>query len=322
MKTHHIIDKTYLPPRALVQKVTLALLIASVAGGAACSSTMNTPSHNGGSGGAKSGGGGHTGSPGLGGSPVGPPPGIGGFTGGSTGAGGGPVVVQKLCATKITVMNPTLINFESYDGMVTADKFGTAFGGTAANMGTAYTGPYAYGDGSVTPTLSILAGHPPSSTWAVGETAMQARTWGMGGGFWMSNCANASAYKGISFWVRGSAPLNVFSFSLSMDSTTPPDPANAAGGGTCTSATCTPPTKADIPLTADWTQVQIPWSDFAPGMNGATAVIPNGDNIVGLGWSVPLMFMLDPSAGGDAAGPYVAVMGDLLINIDDVAFIQ
>jgi hypothetical protein len=299
----------------------IALLIAAITGGAACS-TSNVDPNNPGSGGAK-GSGGRTGvvTGTGGGMVVGPPTGAGGFVG-PNGAGGSNAPVQKLCATKMTVANPVLINFETYDGMVTADKFGTAFGGTAANMGNAYMGPYAFGDGSVTPTLSILAGHPPSN-WAVAESATGAKTWGMGGGFWMSNCVNASAYKGITFFVRGSGPLNVFSFNLSMESTTPPDPANAAGGGTCTgtSSTCTPATKLDIPLTTDWTQVSLLWSDFTPGMNGATAVVPNGDNIVGLGWSVPLMFQLDPSANGDAAGPYVAVMGDLLINIDDVAFI-
>lgn len=297
------------------------LLLATVAAGAACSSTSG-PNGNPGSGGKTTAGqGGRTGS------------GFGGSTGGTTtGMGGIPIlggaggsttttVVQKLCATKTTLMNPVLINFESYDGTVTADRFGTAFGGATPNTGGAYTGPYAYGDGSVTPTLALLAGHPPSQ-WAVSETAMQARTWGMGGGIWMS-CLNASAYKGISFWVRGSGPLSVFSFTVSTESTTPPDPANAAGGGTCTGAanTCVPATKANIPLTMDWTQVQILWADFTPGMSGATAVIPNGDNITGLGWSVPLQFMLDPSAGGDASGPYVAVAGDLLINIDDVSFI-
>jgi hypothetical protein len=241
---------------------------------------------------------------------------------GPTGAGGSAGPVQKLCATKMTPMNPVLIDFETYNGMVAAAMFGTAFGGAAANMGNSYIGPYAFGDGSVTPTLSILAGHPPSN-WAVAESAMQATTWGMGGGFWMSSCTNASAYKGISFWVRGSAPLNVFSFSLSMDSTSLPDPTNSAGGGTCvgTMSTCTPATKQNIPLTADWTQVQLTWADFAPGTNGSTPVAPNGDNIVGLGWNVPLMFTLSPAAGGDAAGPYVAVTGDLLINIDDVQFI-
>lgn len=301
----------------------IALLIAAVTGSAACSSTTINPNNAQGSGGAKAGSGGNTGViTGTGGS-GGPPTGAGGFIVGPTGAGGSNAPVQKLCATKMTVANPVLINFETYDGMVTADKFGTAFGGAAANTGSDYMGPYAFGDGSVTPTLSILAGHPPSN-WAVAESAMQARTWGMGGGFWMSNCVNASAYKGISFFVRGSGPLNVFAFSVSMDSTTAPDPANAAGGGTCTgtASTCTPATKQNIPLTADWAPVTILWADFTPGTNGATPVVPNGDNIVGLGWNVPLMFTLDPSANGDAAGPYVAVVGDLLINIDDVAFIQ
>jgi hypothetical protein len=108
-----------------------------------------------------------------------------------------------------------------------------------------------------------------------------------------------------------------------MDSTVMPDAINPAGGGTCpgTMDTCKAPTKADIPLTADWTQVQILWADFAPGMSGTTAVVPNGNNITGFVWSVPLKFQLDPSAMGDAAGPYTAVPGNLVINIDDIAFI-
>ena len=297
------------------------LLFATVAAGAACSSTGGS-GNNGtpGTGGKKTAGlGGRTGG-GTGGTIGQPPTGMGGTTGGGAG-GTTTVVVQKLCATKTALMNPVLINFESYDGTVTADRFGTAFGGATPNTGSAYTGPFAYGDGSVTPVLALLAGHPPSQ-WAVSETAMQARTWGMGGGIWMS-CLNASAYKGISLWVRGSGPLNVFSFSLSTENTSLPDAANPAGGGTCpgTADTCKAPTKADIPLTADWTQVQILWADFTPGMSGATAVIPNGDNITGLGWSVPLQFQLDVSAAGDANGPYVAVPGDLVINVDDVSFI-
>jgi hypothetical protein len=239
---------------------------------------------------------------------------------GTTGAAGAPVV-QKLCATKTTLMNPMLVNFETYDGTVTADKFAAPFGGATMNTGTAYTGPYSYGDGSVTPTLAILAGRPPSN-WAVSQTAMAAHTWGMGGGIWM-NCADASAYKGITFWVRGSGPLNVFNVSLNMENTSMPDAASAAGGGTCTGTTdtCKPATKSDLPLTADWTQVSILWADFTPGMNGTTAVIPNGNIVTGIGWTVPLKFQLDPTVSADAAGPYIAVMGDLVINIDDVSFI-
>jgi hypothetical protein len=296
-----------------------SLLVTLAASAAACSTT--SPSTPDGSGGNTSttGKGGTTGG-GLGGTTGG---GLGGTAGPSMGTGGSTTttVVQKLCAAKTTVVNPVLLNFENYDGTVTADKYATAFGGATVGTGTAYTGPYLFGDGSVTPTLALLAGHPPSQ-WAVSETAMQARTWGMGGGFWMS-CANASAFKGISFFVRGSSPTNVFSFSVATENTSMPDANNAAGGGTCpgTAATCTPPTKLNIPLTADWTQVQIMWADFAPGMSGATAVIPNGDNITGFLWSVPLMFALDPSAAADANGPYTALAGDLVIKIDDVSFI-
>src|SRR5678815_4744572 len=71
-------------------------------------------------------------------------PGAGGSTG-TTGTGGsttatgtgGAMVVQKVCATKVTPMNPVLVDFENYNGMVTADKYGTAFGGATANTGTA-----------------------------------------------------------------------------------------------------------------------------------------------------------------------------------------
>jgi hypothetical protein len=85
--------------------------------------------------------------------------------------------------------------------------------------------------------------------------------------------------------------------------------------------TCKHPSKQDIPLTADWTQVQIPWADFTGGLSGSTAVVPNGNNITGLGWSLGLLFQLDPTVPADAAGPYVAVPGDLVINIDDIAFL-
>ncbi|MEO8212442.1 MAG: hypothetical protein ABI560_04585, partial [Myxococcales bacterium] len=91
-----------------------------------------------------------------------------GGTGGSSGAGG-TGMVQKLCATKTTLMNPMLVDFETYDGTVPADKYGTAFGGATPNTGTSYAGPFAFGDGSATPTMALLAGRPPGM-WAVSES--------------------------------------------------------------------------------------------------------------------------------------------------------
>src|SRR4029077_12566627 len=105
--------------------------------------------------------------------------GVAGTTGRTSGAGtqgaaGTAGVVQKLCATKTTLMQPVLVNFENYDGTVTADKYATAFGGATVGTGNAYAGPFSYGDGSATPTLSILAGHPPS-TWAVSQNVTAAK---------------------------------------------------------------------------------------------------------------------------------------------------
>ena len=251
--------------------------------------------------------------------------GTGGATVGGTGGAGGAAVVQKLCATKTVVMNPVFLNFENYTGMgtMTAATYSTAFGGTTPNTGTAYAGIYSYGDGSATPVLSMVGGNPPSN-WAAGLSVTQASTWGMAAAVWMGGCANATAYKGISFYVRGSSGTGMFSFNVSMESTQLPDATNPAGGGTCpgTSDTCKDPSKASIPLTADWTEVQILWADFTPGISGTTSVVPNGDNISGLVWNVPLQYHLDPTVPADAAGPYIPIPGDLLINIDDVSFIQ
>ncbi len=213
------------------------------------------------------------------------------------------------------------MNFENYDGMVSADKYVTAFGGATAGTGNAYAGTYSFGDGTATPVLALLAGHPPSM-WAVSETVTHASAWGMGGGIWMG-CADATAYKGISFYVRGTSPTGVFSFSMDMESTVMPDASNAAGGGTCpgTKDTCKGPTKANIPISMDWAPVQILWADFTAGMSDGTAVTPNGDDITGLSWNVPLAFMLDPSSTDPTNGPYIPVPGDLVINVDDISFI-
>lgn len=167
-----------------------------------------------------------------------------------------------------------------------------------------------------------LAGIRWRSYWA-GSESFSATVWGMGGGIWMG-CADATTYKGISFWVRGTSGTGTFSFSVSMDSTLLPDATNAAGGGTCpgTKDTCVGPSKANLPITSDWTQVQIMWSDFAAGMSGTTFVVANGDNITGFGWTVPLMFQRDNSVVADAAGAYVGVSEALQFDIDDISFIQ
>ena len=105
------------------------------------------------------------------------------------------------------------MNFENYDGTVTADKYATAFGGATVNTGTAYAGVYGYeADGTATPTLSIDGGTSDEQLGRLPEPSRRRHAWGMGGGVWMG-CADASAYKGISFWVRGSSGTGTFSFT-------------------------------------------------------------------------------------------------------------
>lgn len=245
----------------------------------------------------------------------------GGSTGGTTGTGG-TTVVQKECATKTKIVTPVFLDFESYNGMVTASNYAAAFGGPTVNSGMAYTGIYSYPEstGGPMPTLSIVAGHPPSN-WAGSET-LSATMWGEGGGVWMG-CADATAYTGISFWVRGTSGTGTFSFTIAMQDTDAPSGTNNAGGGTCTGSgtTCKAAEKDGIPITSDWTQVTLKWADFTAGVSGTASVVPNGDNITGFGWTVPLAFQADPTMPADA-GVYVPVPEDLRIDIDDITFTQ
>jgi hypothetical protein len=267
------------------------------------------------------------GNPGSGGSSTssGGNPGSGGSStssGGSPGSGGA-TVVQKVCATKTKIVTPVFMDFENYNGTSDPTMYSTAFGGTTVNTGTAYAGTYQYPEASSSPaaTLTVGGGHPPSN-WAGGEN-LAATMWGMGGGIWMG-CADASAYKGISFWVRGSSGTGSMTFTISMESTTMPDASNSAGGGTCpgTSDTCKAAEKDGIPVTSDWTQVSLLWSDFTPGMSGTgTAVTPDGNNISGFGWTLPLQFQADPTKAADA-GVYVPVPATMTLNIDDITFMQ
>jgi hypothetical protein len=298
-------------------KTLLPILFATVAAAAACSpmSSSNGKTGAGGSTGAA----GRTGS-GNGGSSA---TGAGGVAttgaGGTvtTGAGGSGGTTNTPCTTTTKLMNPVLLDFRSNDGSIAPNVYAEAFGGATPNSGTSYTGVYSYPEvaGGTMPTLNLVAGHPPTM-WGVQEL-LHATNWGMGGGVWVSCNVDASAYSGVSFWARGTSGTGTMSFSIGMPATTLP-----ADGGTCpgTTDTCKAPAKTDIPLTIDWTQVQIRWADFTPGMSGTTSVVPNGNNINGLGWSVPLQFVLAPGATDPVAGPYNPVPADVSIDLSDFAF--
>jgi len=278
------------------------------AAGTAAAGASSGGSINGSSGGSINGGAGTS---------VGGSSGVGGLSGGAgnpgaSGAGG--AAPAKLCASKVTAASTQIADFENFNGTTAIDKYAFAFGGAVNGTAGVYGGPYGYAGGTDMVSLAILAGH--AGNYGLTESTMNATNWGQGLGFWMG-CVNASAYKGVTFWVRGTVPSGVFSFSLNMDSTTLPDAMNAAAGGTCpgTADTCKAPSKSDIPIGVDWTQVSILWADLAGGLSGATPVVANGDNVTGFTLLMALTY-----TGNEDAG-YSAVPGDISFAIDDIAFV-
>ncbi|HEX6272743.1 MAG TPA: hypothetical protein VFZ53_06885, partial [Polyangiaceae bacterium] len=246
--------------------------------------------------------------------------------GSGTGGSGG-MVVQKLCATKVVPTAPAITDFETYDG--TKPAFGTGswtftIGPTAA---PAYAGLYALSENTTgeTPPMAYtlgMTGGAMGSNWSARAQNMTTTDWGGGIGFWMG-CVNASAFTGLTFYVRGSAPTGMVNMSLAMEDGTPPDAANPAGGGTCDPAPaegCTGPTFA-FPITIDWTPVTIPWAMFAPGRGaGGVALAATGDEITGMSFSAGISYVPNPVDGGMPA--YVPEPGSFEVAIDNLAFTQ
>ncbi len=236
-------------------------------------------------------------------------------TGGTTGIGGAEVV-QKDCAVKTAVVSAPIINFEDYDGATAADEYSTAFNALPGEPGAVYVGPYFYDDGTGTPFSGIVAGNASNYGMSVSNPA--ANEWGGGMGLWLG-CVDATAYQGITFWVRGSTPPGTASVSLTTEDTSPPAEADPAGGGTCIAsadAECAGPS-AEINVTDAWTQIQLAWGDFDAGTGSAGAAVPaSGDNITGIGFGANLSWIEDPAN----PGTWIAVEGAYELVIDDIAF--
>jgi len=221
----------------------------------------------------------------------------------------------KECFTKTVVATPLLADFEGYDGTTAATKWVWAFNAPAGSSNAVYAGLYEYDDGTGAPAVSIAgSGNNNSKYAATLATTSQASKWGGALGIWMG-CIDASAYQGLSFWVKGSAPKGTGTLVLASEATDAPDPNDPAGGGTCTSGTCTA-AQVDFPVSSAWSQVLLQWSTFTPGTANGTTVATTGNSITGLAWNVGLSFA---SAGGDAA--YVGAPAQYNLSVDDIQFI-
>ena len=220
--------------------------------------------------------------------------------------------MTKDCASPTTVTTTAITDFESYDGATALEDWSFNFNGDAEGVGAIYGGPYPFDDETGTPQFLMVAGN--SGNYAVSVSNTEATEWGGGLGFWFT-CMDATAYAGISFYVRGSTPVGTIGVSLAMEETSPPSEEDPAGGGTCEVEPCEQAT-AEFTITTDWTLVQLAWTDFTAGTSGTTSVPVTGANITGINLSANLEWIEDP----DNADTWIPVAGAYSLEIDDLAF--
>lgn len=241
--------------------------------------------------------------------------GSGGTTGGSSPSGGssGTSPSGAVCAAPIAIPsdNPGFTDFESYDGTDLAD-WSFPLGGDSA-IGV-FAGTFGYGDEpSGSPeTFEMVAGN--DSTYALGISDTLAEEYGGGMGLWISECLDLTAFSGISFWVRGNSPTGDAELSLLMEETTS-TMASGTSKGTCTGneETCVHPTFV-FPVTDDWTEVEVAWSEVTAGDAAGTPVVPDGSNIWQIQFDVGLVWV------DDGTGVYQPTPAEYELAVDDVAF--
>jgi hypothetical protein len=223
----------------------------------------------------------------------------------------------KMCFAPVTLASPALADFESYNGTDSIDMWGFSL---PATPGVVYAGPYKWDDATGTPSIAMTTGR--ESKYALSTSNPQATAYGGGLGIWMS-CIDASAYAGISLWVRGETPTDTAYMTLAMEETSAPAETDPAEGGTCVAvaeADCEAP-HVDIPVTATWTQLLIPWASFTPGVAANGSEVPvDGHNLAGLGFGISLAYVAENPDDPDTE--YVPTPGAYSFEIDDIAFIQ
>jgi hypothetical protein len=225
--------------------------------------------------------------------------------GSSTGNGGG-----KACV-KVTTSSPGIANFEDYDGAADLSTWSFQLGGKAASG--IFGGSFGYGDRAtkMPETFSMVEGH--GSTYALSIADTESKEYGGGMGLWLSDCLDASAFSGVSFWVKGNAPTGQSKVSLLTPETT--STMVDAKKGTCAGdeKECLSP-NTKVPVTDTWTEVKVAWADLAPGSNLGEPVIADGKRLSQLQFEVELVWTPDDmDVYHPTPAPYELV-------IDDVSF--
>lgn len=129
-----------------------------------------------------------------------------------------------------------------------------------------------YADAASNTTLSTTGaggGGSPDSKQAlhfVGGVA----PWGASAALPIASCYDASAYRGISFWLKGNPGAGNTTIKINLQ-TPPTEP--VASGGTCTGG-CSDHFGKIVTVPSTWTRVKVPWADLKRGCGATTPPIP------------------------------------------------
>jgi hypothetical protein len=235
------------------------------------------------------------------------------------GTGGSPSAGGTACANPAVLDSamPGIADFDAYDGASALNgdsAWSFALGGDSS-VGV-LAGTFVYGDepSGLPETFEMVAGH--DSTYALSISDTLADEYGGGMGLWITACLDATAFSGISFWVRGNAPTGNAKLTVLMEETTFDTPADPEGKvGTCSADTeegCIHP-GAEFEVTDSWTEIQIPWSEFAGGSADNTPVTVDGHNIWQIQFDIGLVWEADTETNEyvPTPAPYELVVDDL-----------
>ncbi len=216
-------------------------------------------------------GGGAAGVTGIGGSGGAPPPLC------STGAvpvGNGRCAANKTIAKGSAIM---IHDFEDPGADTPMDYLGVFFGdGRSGRWFDSH-------DLTLKPTVSMLAepttGGPSGNTHALHYKGSAPQGWGATVGVPVANCYDASVYKGISFWVKGTPAGNNTQVKFSVH--TPPTEPVASGGG-CSMADelagkCYDHYSQTIDITDQWVRHNIHWEDLKQNCSSGNGYKPQSE---------------------------------------------
>lgn len=244
-----------------------------------------------------------------GGAASGAAPGVGGAgTGGGLGSGGGSGGTAAVTCTQVG--STSFLDFDSYDGT------NLSFLVAGEAVGGVYMGPWELTDeGDETspdpaPTYALEMHTGFGDTgYALNVSDQEAKIWGGGVGFWMGGCVDAATYSGVRLQVRGSVPTGTVRLEVATRDTLPP---STDGVGACTTTDCAN-AAAEFAVGLDpqeWTQIDLPWSAFTPGVGSGSVAAPlSGFGIAGLTFSVSVQY--------DEVG---AIPGPYDLTIDEIGF--